>query len=160
MITINEQFVSTKATVEENLIDDKIDLKFIISETEKIFISKINIFGNNVTKESVIRNQFEVDEGDPFNEILFTRSINNLKSLNYFKDVKYAILEDNEKKTKIINITLDEKPTGEIMAGAGFGTNGTTTAFGIKENNYLGGGLSVDAQAEINSETIKTNFIS
>ena len=44
------------------------------------------------------------------------------------------------------------------MAGAGFGTNGTTTAFGIKENNYLGGGLSLDAQAEISSETIKGKF--
>ena len=46
---------------------------------------KINIFGNNVTKENVIRNQLEIDEGDPFNEILLTKSINNIKSLNYFK---------------------------------------------------------------------------
>ncbi len=157
-LTINEQFVSTKASVKETLIENRINLEFIISETEKIFISKINIFGNNITKETVIRNQFEVDEGDPFNEILFTRSINNIKSLNFFKDVKYEILDDDTNKIKTINITVEEKPTGEIMAGAGFGTSGTTTAFGVKENNYLGSGIALDAEAEISSETLKGKF--
>ena len=87
-ITVNEQFVSTNANVEENLIGNKLDLNFVISETEKIFVEKINILGNNVTNEEVIRNQFELDEGDPFNEILLARSLNNLKSLNYFKDIR------------------------------------------------------------------------
>ena len=49
---------------------------------------RINIYGNNVTKEAVIRNQLEIDEGDPFNNILFNRSINNLKNLNFFKYLK------------------------------------------------------------------------
>ena len=51
-------------------------------------------------------------------------------------------MEENE-NSKIINITVEEKPTGEIMAGAGFGTNGGTFSFGVKENNYLGKGISV-----------------
>ena len=154
-ISIYEQYVSTEAYVEESVYEDKIDLKFVIKETDTVFVDKINIFGNNVTKESVIRNQLELDEGDPFNEVLFTRSINNIKSLNFFKDVKTDIQNNNENETKIITINVEEKPTGEIMAGAGFGTSGTTTTFGVKENNYLGSGISLDAKLNLSEESIK-----
>ena len=157
-ISINEQYISTEASVNENVYDNKIDLNFIIKQTDPIYVDKINILGNNVTKEVVIRNQLEIDEGDPFNDILFTRSINNLKNLNFFKDVKTDIFENTENETKIINISVEEKPTGEISAGAGVGTSGTTTTFGIRENNYLGNGLSVDANLEISEETIKGKF--
>ena len=57
--------------------------------------------------------------------------------------------------SKIINITVEEKPTGEIMSGAGFGTSGSTFTFGIKENNYLGKGLNVNANATISPEDFK-----
>ena len=84
-ISTNDQFESVKSTVEENLFENKINLKFTIKETEKIYVEKINILGNNITRESVLRNQLEVDEGDPYNEILLTKSINNLRALNFFK---------------------------------------------------------------------------
>ena len=158
-ISIYDQNVSSEAYVEESVFKNRIDLKFIINEIDTTFIKKINIFGNNVTKETVVRNQFELDEGDPFNEILFSRSVNNIKSLNYFKNVETEIIDSEEDKTKIINITLEEKPTGEIMAGAGFGTSGTTTTFGIKENNYLGNGLSLDAKLDLSEESVKGRFL-
>ena len=158
-ISIYEQYVSSEAFVEENIFDNKIDLKFIINEIQTVQVDKINILGNNVTKEVVIRNQLELDEGDPFNEILFTRSINNIKGLNFFKDVKSEIIDNKDNEAKIINISVEEKPTGEIMAGAGFGTSGTTTSFGIKENNYLGNGLSIDAKLDLSEESIKGRFL-
>ena len=72
------------ATIEINEIgEDKLDLTFSVLESDKFFVNNIDIFGNNVTEESVIRNQLEVDEGDPFNEILQKKSENNLKSLNF-----------------------------------------------------------------------------
>ena len=117
---------------------------FEIEETTKFFVEKINIFGNNITRENVIRNQLYIDEGDPFNEILSNKSINEIKSLNIFKDVNYEISEGQNKNSKVINITVEEKPTGEIMAGAGFGTDGEVIEFGIKENNYLGKGLKLN----------------
>ncbi len=157
-ITLNDEYKSINATVEENLQDNKLDINFIIKETEKYFVERINIFGNNVTRESVIRNQLEIDEGDPYNEILQKKSENNLKSLNFFKKVSSEILAGNEENSKIININIEEKPTGEIMAGAGAGTSGGTFLFGIKENNYLGKGLSVDANATVTSETFKGLF--
>ena len=157
-ISIFEQYVSSEAFVEETVFDNKIDLKFTINEADTFLVDKINIFGNNVTKEEVIRNQLEVDEGDPFNEILLTRSINNIKSLNFFKKVDFDIKNNKNNQNKIINLSVEEKPTGELMAGAGFGTSGTTTTFGIKENNYLGNGLAVDAKLDLSEESIKGKF--
>ena len=158
LIVLNEQFESINASVEEKLTENNLNLKFIISETEKRFVEKINILGNNVTEETVIRNQLLVDEGDPFNEILTTRSINNIKSLNFFKDVKSEILEGSNPETRIINISVEEKPTGEIMAGAGFGTSGSTFMFGVKENNFLGRGVSLDTNLNLSTESIKGSF--
>ena len=157
-ITTNEQFESTKSFVEENIVENKINLKFIIEETEKIYIQRINIFGNNVTRENVIRNQFALDEGDPFNEILLKKTINNIKNLNFFKDVNYKITENNIDKVKSIDIYVEEKPTGEIMAGAGFGTSGATTTFGVKENNFLGKGINLDTNLTVNESSLKGKF--
>ncbi len=158
LITSLEQYQFINATVEENLLDNKLNLNFKIIETKKFYVKKINIFGNTVTSENVIRNQLEVDEGDPFNEILLNKSINNLKSLNFFKSVSKEILDDNETKTKIINISIEEKPTGEIMAQAGIGTEGGSIGFGIKENNFLGNGIQLDTNFLISSETFRGKF--
>jgi len=157
-ISTNDQFESVKSTVEESLINNKINLKFTIKETEKIYVEKINIFGNNITRESVLRNQLEVDEGDPFNEILLTKSINNLKTLNFFKNVKYKVRDNKLKDAKIIDIEIEEKATGEIMAGAGVGTSGGTITFGIKENNYLGKGIKLNTNATLTDDSIKGLF--
>tara|TARA_B100000787_G_scaffold162220_1_gene142714 strand:+ start:4746 stop:6989 length:2244 start_codon:yes stop_codon:yes gene_type:complete len=158
-IIINEQFESIKATVKENLVADKINLVFTISDSEKLFIEKINIYGNNITQENVIRNQLLIDEGDPYNEILETKSINNIKNLNFFKTVSKKVTSGNEPGSKIINITVQEKPTGEIMAGAGVGTSGGTISLGIKENNFLGKGIGLDTNLTINKESLKGQFI-
>ena len=157
-IVLNEQFESINAIVDENLVDNVINLKFKITETEKIFVEKINIIGNNITEESVIRNRLLLDEGDPFNEILTAKSINNIKSLGFFKKVDYKIVDGSEQETKIINIKVEEKPTGEVMAGAGFGTSGTSFVAGVKENNFLGKGITLDSNLSLSSESVKGRF--
>ncbi|MDA9697743.1 outer membrane protein assembly factor BamA, partial [Candidatus Pelagibacter sp.] len=155
LISVNDQFESVKASVNEEIINDQINLNFLIEKTEIYFVDRINIFGNNVTRENVIRNQLEIDEGDPFNEILHTRSINNIRSLNFFRNVKSEVIQNETSKDKIINISVEEKPTGEISAGAGFGTSGSTFMFGVKENNYLGQGIGLDANLTVSEESIK-----
>ena len=159
LITINEQYESIKATIDEKIVSNKINIKFKIEETEKFFIERINIFGNNVTRESVIRNQIEIDEGDPFNQILYAKSLNNIKALNFFESVNGEILDGKEFNTKIINIIITEKPTGEIFAGVGTGTDGSNFSFGVKENNYLGRGVKVDSNLNVSDERIKGKFI-
>ena len=158
-ITVNEQYESIKATLQEKIVSNKININFKVEETEKFFIEKINIFGNNVTRESVIRNQIEIDEGDPFNQILYAKSLNNIKALNFFKEVNGEILDGDEFNTKIINIKLNEKPTGEIFAGVGTGTDGSNFSFGVKENNYLGRGVKVDTNLNVTEEKVKGRFL-
>ena len=158
LITLEEQYQFINASVIENLTSDKINLTFKIKETDKYYIEKINIFGNTVTQENVIRNQLELDEGDPFNEILINKSSNNMKSLNFFKSVDKSIIKGSKIDTKIINFTVEEKPTGEITASAGLGTSGGSIGFGIKENNFLGKGLSLDSNFNISTETFKGKF--
>ena len=158
-ITINEQYESIKASVNENIVFNKINISFKIEETEKFFIDRINIFGNNVTRESVIRNQIEIDEGDPFNQILYAKSLNNIKALNFFEKVEGEILDGNKFNSKIINIFITEKATGEIFAGVGTGTDGSNFSFGVKENNYLGRGVKVDSDLSISEDRVKGKFI-
>ena len=154
-ITLEDEFKSIKATVNENIVESKLNIDFIVEESERFFVEKINIFGNNITRENVIRNQLELDEGDPFSEILAKKSENNIKSLNFFKNVKSEITDGNNSNSKIINLLVEEKATGEISAGAGAGTEGGTFFFGVKENNYLGKGLAVDMTATLSAERFK-----
>ena len=158
LITLREEYQSIKATVNESIVNNKINLEFVIEETAKFIVERINIFGNDVTRESVIRNNFEIDEGDPYNEILLKRTENNLKSLNFFKDIKVETIDGKDKNSKVINLSVQEKPTGEIYAGAGIGTNGGTIQFGIRENNYLGKGVQVESNISLTSETLKGNL--
>ena len=156
-INTEDQYVSTKSQVNEIIVGNKINLTFEVDETEKITIKKINFFGNNVTRENVLRNQLEIDEGDPYNDILATKSINNIKSLNFFKDVKLDVVDSGD-GFKEMNISVTEKPTGEIMAGAGVGTSGATIAFGVKENNYLGKGIGLETNLTLTEDSIKGLF--
>ena len=157
LLALNEQFETINIDVIEKIVEDNLNIDFIINETDKVRISRINIFGNNVTRENVIRNQFEIDEGDFFNEILLNKTINNIKSLNFFETTESEVININENNEieKIININVKEKPTGEIGASAGVGTDGETVGFFINENNYLGKGLALQTNITLSTEALK-----
>ena len=147
------------ATIEVEEIDnDKLNLNFTIIESDKFFVNKINIFGNNITEEKVIRNQLEVDEGDPFNKLLHAKSINNLKSLRIFEKVKSEIISVENSQQKNINITVEEKPTGEILASAGVGNDGGTVGFSVSEKNFMGRGVGLVSSLNLSEEKIKGEF--
>ena len=69
------------------------DIAFVVKESEKFYVKKIDILGNNITEERVIRDILEVDEGDPYNKLLHAKSINNLKGKNIFQEVKSEIID-------------------------------------------------------------------
>jgi len=144
--------------IEKKISDNKIDIEFIIKETDKFYVERINIFGNNITQENVIRNSLEIDEGDPFNELLNAKSLNNLKSLNIFKEVKSNITDGEKINTKVINLEVTEKPTGEITLGAGVGSEGGSFGFGVTENNFLGKGVKLGTSLRVSEDTIRGNF--
>ena len=147
------------ATIEINESgENKLDLIFSVIESEKFFVNKIDIFGNNVTEERVIRNQLEVDEGDPFNKLLHAKSINNLKSLRIFADVKDEVISGENPQQKDIKITVEEKPTGEILASAGIGNDGGTIGFAVSEKNFMGRGIGLVSSLTLSEEKVKGEF--
>ena len=158
-IALTRQYEFINASIIENIKDDKIDFEINITESEKFYIEKININGNFATLEEVIRNNLIIDEGDPFNEILFNKSINNIQSLGIFKKVSTDIKKGSSDTFKEIDLTIEERPTGEISLTAGFGTDGETIGGGIKENNFLGKGIKLDTNLELTADSIKGKFI-
>ncbi len=152
----NLQFV--EHNVEEILEENSINIVFNIYEGEKNLIEKINIVGNYATVEEVIRGELILDEGDPLTKINLDKSIAKIKARNLFKNVKYEVLDGSKDNLKIINISLEEQPTGEIGAGAGVGTSGGTVAFNIKENNWLGQGKGLEFDAQLDEESISGNL--
>ena len=93
---VERRIANEREAWDENVRSQRSNLEFELKESEKYFVKKINIFGNNVTQENVIRNQLIIDEGDPYNEILLSKSVNNIKSLNIFKSVKQEINDDDK----------------------------------------------------------------
>ena len=156
--TLRNDFVFLNANFDHIIKDNnKIDILIKLDDLDKVYVERINILGNFITDEKVIRNSLIIDEGDSFNDILFNRSISNLKALNIFKSVNYNIVEDKNLK-KVIDITVEEKPTGEVFAGAGTGTSGSNITAGIKENNYLGLGIKLDTNLTLTDDSIKGKF--
>ena len=154
-IAITKQYEFINASFSENIIDNKINIEFLINESQKLYVDRINILGNDITNETAIRNLLIVDEGDPLNEILNNKSKNNIKNSGLFSNVDYVILDTNNEFKKDIEITVTEKPTGEISAGAGYGTSGQTFSFGIKENNFSGSATKLNTNLSITSTSLK-----
>ena len=158
-IALTKQYEFINASLVEKIDQDKINFEINILESEKVYVERINITGNYSTLEEVIRNNLIVDEGDPLNKILFNKSINNLKALGIFKKVDTDIKNGSNKSLKIIDINIEERPSGEISLAAGFGTTGGIIGGGIKEKNFLGKGINLDANLELTPETVKGRFI-
>ena len=158
-VTLSREYDFINASYEETIIENnKLNIVFTVSESEKFYVERINIFGNNITHESVIRSKLEIDEGDAYNELLSSKSINNLKASNLFKTVKSSIIDGQDSNTKIIDITVEEKPTGEIMVGAGAGSDGGTLGFSVTENNFLGKGIQLSSSLDLTEDSIRGLF--
>ena len=156
----NLQFV--EHNVEEKLDESKgeIEILFNIFEAKKILVERINVVGNNITNENVIRSELILDEGDPFTKLKLDKSISNLKARNIFADVEVETKIGSSNDLRNIEIKVEEKPTGEISAGAGVGTSGGNFAFNVRENNWLGEGKQVDFAIDIDEESLsgRLNF--
>ena len=140
--------------VNEIINDDKIEIQINVFEGQKIIVEKIEILGNTVTNETVIRSELLLDEGDPYSKVKVDKSISQLKSRRIFASVKETTSTGELPNSKNIKITVEEMPTGEISAGAGIGTNGGSFAFNISENNWLGRGMTVSANADVSADTL------
>ena len=150
------QFINHK--IVETLDDDSVEVKIDIFEGEKFIIERINIVGNSVTNDSVIRGEMIVDEGDPYSVLLVNKSINRLKGRGIFGKIEHKVIEGSTPDLKVLEINIEERATGEIMAGAGVGTDGTSFMAAVSENNWLGKGIQLQSAINITEAKIAGNI--
>ena len=139
----------------ETLVSDGVEVKINIFEGEKVLIERINIVGNSITNDDVIRGELIVDEGDPFSTLLVNKSMNNLRGRRIFSKVGYEVLPGSSEDLKVIKVSVEEQATGEIMAGAGIGTDGKNFQFAVSENNWLGRGVKVKTFLSLTESKVK-----
>jgi len=146
------QFINHR--VVETLDGNSVEVKIVIFEGKKFIIEKINIAGNTVTNDDVIRGELLVDEGDPYSELLVNKSMNQIRGRGIFGKVEQKTLLGSTDDLKILEVKVEEKATGEVMAGAGVGTAGTTFSFLVSENNWLGKGVKVNSSLNLSAERV------
>jgi len=118
-----------------------INLVFVVEEGARAYIERINIIGNTRTRDYVIRREFDIGEGDPYNRALIDRAERRLKNLNFFKTVKITNEPGSAPDRVIINVNVEEKSTGEFSVSGGYSTSdGFISEVSIAERNLLGRG--------------------
>ena len=152
-------FVEINPTYRANPETDKVDITFNVKEGQRVYIDRINVVGNTRTLDSVIRRELMVGEGDAFNRSLVERSRNNLRALGFFKDVKIEETRGSAPDRSIVNVTVEEQPTGELSVGAGFSSvDSFVLNLGITERNFRGRGQNFVARAEWGSLRQQIDF--
>ncbi len=152
-ITANAEYRLKKESPNE------LSIVFEISEiTEKKFINNIYVKGNDITEEKVVRNSLLFAEGDLYSVSNVNKSLDTLKSLEIFKNIN--ITNEDIKNSKNINITvsLEEMATGEIAAGAGYGSSGGLVSFILKERNLFGQGIGSNISLNIGTQKVLGNI--
>ena len=135
--------------------EDKINIIVQLNDLQKTLLNKINIQGNTITDEKVIRDNLIISEGDQLNFSKVKKSIDNVKSRQLFSKVDYKI-EDSEKRNfKDLNLFVKEQATGSISAGVGYGTNGGLFEASVNERNFLGQGINLNFTGRLSSETVR-----
>ncbi len=119
----------------------KVNLAFIVEEGPRAYIERINIRGNTRTRDFVIRREFDVSEGDPYNRALLDRAERRLKNLGYFKNVKISSEPGSSPDRVVLNVDVEDQATGEFSLSGGYSsTDGIVSEVSVGEKNLWGEG--------------------
>ncbi|MGA9109274.1 MAG: outer membrane protein assembly factor BamA, partial [Smithella sp.] len=144
--------INPKINTREN--EQLVDVNYQITKGQPVYINHINISGNNVTRDKVIRRQLEVVEGDLYSGINLKNSYSNLNRLRYFEEVDFQTEKGPDKSKEDINIRVKEKSTGTFMVGAGYSAVDQAVIMGqITQQNFLGYGQILSLKASLGSTT-------
>lgn len=123
------------------------DLTYNVAEGPKVYVERINIYGNSRTLDEVVRREFRLAEGDPYSSSKLKRTEQRLKNLGYFESVNIQPNQGSAADQTQLDVQLAEKSTGEVTFGAGFSTvDGALADVGLRERNFLGRGQEVRAR--------------
>ena len=152
--SLNDQgfaFVTIDPRFDQNTAERRIAIQYVIREGAKVYIDRINIKGNVRTIDKVVRREFRIEEGDPYNAAKIRRSRDRIRNLGFFEKVDIQNVRLDEATDKVdIDVEVAEKSTGELNFGAGISTgDGALVNASIRERNLLGRGqdlrLSIQA---------------
>lgn len=150
-------FVDVRPDIRTNREDGTLEVVFLISETPRVFVERINVNGNIRTLDKVVRREIDVVEGDPFSRVKVAESEKNIRNLNFFETVEMDVKQGSAPDKTVIDVNVQEKSTGEISVGAGFSSaDGPLADLRIVERNLLGKGQQLSFATTIAGE--KTEF--
>ncbi|MCO4841330.1 MAG: outer membrane protein assembly factor BamA [Yoonia sp.] len=149
-------FLSVDPRVSRNDRDLSLDIEFGLVRGQRIFVERIDIEGNNTTLDRIVRNQFKVVEGDPFNPREIRESASRIRALGFFGDAKVDAREGSSANQVIIDVNVEEQNTGSLSFGANYNSD---TGFGLlasfRQSNFMGRGQAVSMQLS----TAETNRV-
>jgi outer membrane protein insertion porin family len=118
-----------------------INVTFVLEQGARVYIERINVRGNTRTRDTVIRREFDIAEGDAYNRVLMDRAERRLKNLNYFKTVRITNEPGSAPDRIVINVDVEEMSTGEFSIAGGYSTaQGFLAEVSVAERNLLGRG--------------------
>jgi outer membrane protein insertion porin family len=145
-------FVNIEPEVITDPANGTLDINISIGKAQKNFIERIEIVNNVRTLDSVIRREFELVEGDAFNQLKLERSIRNVRNLGFFSDVSVRNLVGSSEEQTVTELTVEEQSTGEFSVGLGYSSlDQTSFALGLDERNFLGTGRGINFSLDVSA---------
>ena len=139
-------FLRIEPKITRNDRDQTLDVEFVLSRGERIFVERIDIQGNNTTLDQVVRRQFRTVEGDPFNPREIRQAAERIRALGYFVDAKVDAQPGTAGDQVVVDVKVEEQPTGKLSFGATYGAQaGIALNIGFSETNFLGRGQGLSA---------------
>ncbi len=142
--TLGFAFVEVRPLIKRDRKAKLINVTFLVRQGPKVFVERIEIVGNTRTRDSVIRREMKLSEGDAFNTSKIRASRRRLRNLDFFKKVEITNQPGSAADKTNIKVEVEEKPTGELSFGAGFSSQeGALGTIGLREKNFLGRGQDI-----------------
>ena len=134
-------FVDVRPQVTPDTDSNELDIEISIGEGRKNYIERIEVVNNSRTRDTVIRRELEVVEGDPYNQLKLDKSLRNIKNLGFFRTVDISTDRGSADDQTIAKINVEEQSTGDFSIGVGYSSlDKSTVSLGINERNFLGSG--------------------
>ena len=155
-------FIRVEPRITRNDRDLTLDVEFEITRGPRVFVERIDIEGNTTTLDRVVRRQFRIVEGDPFNPREIRASAERVRALGFFGSTEVNAREGSGPDRVIIDVDVEEAPTGSLNFGGSFSnSNGFGAAISFTERNFLGRGqtLSFGVNTTASTRSYSFNFI-
>jgi outer membrane protein insertion porin family len=121
-----------------------VNLVYVVEEGPRVYVERINVRGNTRTQDRVIRREFDMAEGDAYNRVMVDRAERRLKNLGFFKNVKITTEPGSAADRVIVNVDVEDQPTGAFSVSGGYSTaDGFIAEASVEERNFLGRGQYV-----------------